>query len=288
MKHSMEALGINDFRIHFSHRGVFNTLLEELEISDKSVDILRTVDKLSKLGREKVASMLAESIGAGKAETVLSFTEPRDSLQETLAKMEDVLNTECNAITRLKAIIENLRELGVEDYFFLNPGITRGLDYYTGIVYETFLTTIPEIGSICSGGRYNDLASLYTKEKLPGVGSSIGLDRLMAALQQLKQETKRYSPIQLIILCLDDALMGYYHSLAEQLREAGVNCEVYPEQKKLAKQFSYAEKKQIPYALICGEDERASGTLSWKNLETRESREQLSLRDIIDLVKSSR
>ena len=144
------------------------------------------------------------------------------------------------------------------------------------IVFETFLTDQPGLGSICSGGRYNDLASLYTKELIPGVGSSIGMDRLCASFDKSPAAASRYGPAVLIVN-LDERLLGYYHKAAAAFRNAGFATEVYPEQKKLQRQFQFAEKKGIPLALICGEDERSKNTVAIKDLTTRESYEDLTI-----------
>ena len=164
-----------------------------------------------------------------------------------------------------------MEETGSASVFTLDPSITRGLDYYTGVVFETFLNDIPEIGSVCSGGRYNNLASLYTSEKIPGVGASIGLDRLMAAMEASVDGQENVSVTQVLILCLDDGLNGYYHSLAEILREHLINVEVFPEKKKLSQQFIFAEKKDIPLVTICGKDDRSRNEFSVNDLPKRQS-----------------
>jgi histidyl-tRNA synthetase len=163
-----------------------------------------------------------------------------------------------------------------------DPSITRGLDYYTGVVFETFLEDLPGIGSICSGGRYNDLASLYTKHVLPGVGASIGLDRLMAALEDLGVTETIASPTVVLVLRLDEELTAHYHQLARTLRKNGIPAEVYPDAKKLGGQFAYAEKKGIPWGIVCGSEEYAASTVQLRNLRTRESVDGLSIADVIE------
>jgi histidyl-tRNA synthetase len=147
-------------------------------------------------------------------------------------------------------------------------------------VYETYLLDQAELGSICSGGRYNDLASLYTEEEMPGVGSSIGLDRLLAALEGKDESRASQETRAVLILCMDEDYLGYYHSLASTLRESEISAEVYPEKKKLARQFKYAEKKKYPFALICGEDERRKETVTLKDLRSRKSYEDLTPKDL--------
>ncbi|MEW5817207.1 MAG: HisS family protein, partial [Spirochaetota bacterium] len=211
--------------------------------------------------------------------------QPDDSFPKTLEKITKLSGGDSEHSQRLSRIFEYLQELGIETHFSLDPSITRGLDYYTGIVFETYLKNVPEIGSVCSGGRYNNLASLYTSEEIPGVGSSIGLDRLLAALEALGNKPDRPSITAVLILYLDENLAGYYHRLAGFLRENGISAEVYPDKKKLAQQFSFAEKKSIPLALICGEEEKKAGAITLKNLHTRESCENLSREEGLTKIK---
>jgi len=285
MYRSFEALGIEHFTIELSHRGIFNAFLARLGLEDKSVEILRTVDKLSKTSKEAVIEMLTELASREKAEQIISYITPEGNFLETLAKMERLSGGESEGSTRLKRIHTLLKETGIEGHFALNPSITRGLDYYTGIVYETFLTELQTIGSVCSGGRYNNLASLYTRTQLPGVGSSIGLDRLLAAIEDLEKGREKKCLTQLLILNMDDELNGYYFNLATSFRRAGIPCEVYLEKRKLVQQFAFAEKKGIPLALICGEEERRQGVVTIKDLNTRENYENLTAEKAIAKVK---
>ena len=162
----------------------------------------------------------------------------------------------------------------------------RSLDYYTGLVYETFLTALPHFGSVCSGGRYNDLASLYTKEQLPGVGSSIGLDRLLAALEELQSPLiQKASSADLIIFCLDAGLRAWYDTLGRQFRLEGIGVDVYLLDKKMGAQFKYAEANHIPYGLSCGQDEKSAGKVTLKNLQTREMHQMITIEEAISILK---
>jgi histidyl-tRNA synthetase len=279
MRESMKALGMEKMRIHFAHRGVFNAFLGALGLQDRSTDILRAIDKLRKIGEEAALALLTEIGGAENAARIVAFTRIGASSALTLESLRGSLGPAGAAdpsISRLAAVAACLEDLGVADAFVLDPSITRGLDYYTGIVFETFLTDLPAIGSVCSGGRYDNLASLYTKQNLPGVGASIGIDRLMAAMEELGLLQKGGSPSSVLVLCLEEGLLGTYHRLAGELRAAGIAAEVYPEKKKLAVQFAFAEKKGIPLALVCGEDEASDGVVSLKDLRTRQSWERLT------------
>jgi histidyl-tRNA synthetase len=280
MARCMQALDIGSFSIHYSHRGTFNRLLNRLNLNEKSVEILRIVDKLPKLGIKQIQSQLSSVADSEKTKSILNFITIEDSNDRTLAKLESEAGGAAEDTDRLRQLARLITELNLEEYFVLDPSITRGLDYYTGLVYETYLADQEQLGSICSGGRYNNLASLYTDEKIPGVGSSIGLDRLLAAMEGLDQIKDWQSRRSLLILCMDERYLGYYHSLASTLQKAGIIAEVYPEKKKLARQFKYAEKKRYGFALICGEDERNAGHVSLKDLVTRESYENLTLKGV--------
>ena len=196
-----------------------------------------------------------------------------------------MVDPNCAPYLRISEIARCIADCGLDEFFVLDPSITRGLDYYTGVVFETFLTDLPKIGSVCSGGRYNNLASLYTKEHLPGVGSSIGLDRLISALEELNLLKEEAAGPDLIILMVDEPLLSRYHCLAASLREAGLSVEVYPARKKLAHQFNYAAKRAIPLALIMGETELGQGKMSLKDLRARKTYEQLTLDTLIETAR---
>ncbi|HEB10588.1 MAG TPA: histidine--tRNA ligase [Spirochaetales bacterium] len=286
MFRSMAALGIEKFKIHFFHRGLYNNLLKHIGLEKKSIDILRAIDKSKKIGKENVAGLLKECGCGDHIERILSFIQPGVNFNETLENITAQIGSDSQEITRLHDIQQCIADMGLDNFFLLDPAITRGLDYYTGIVYETFLTDIPQIGSVCSGGRYNNLASLYTRAKLPGVGSSIGLDRLIAALEELKllKEITETISTPLLILFLDQNLLSYYHQLAAAFHERGIAAEVFPVKKKLSAQFNYAQKKSIPLALICGELEMEKGSVTIKDLRSRQSYENLILEQAIAKV----
>lgn len=285
MQNSLKVLGVTDVTIRLSHRGIFNRMLESLCLKDKTVEVLRIVDKLAKIGEVKVVEMLEELTTPENSVKILEFIKSDGDFETTLHKMAQLAGGEAEDTKRLREIHSFIVENDLESTFVLDPSITRGLDYYTGIVYETFLNELPEIGSVCSGGRYNNLTSLYTKDELPGVGSSVGLDRLLAGLEILGKKAEKKSLTDLIILAMDDKLMGHYHKLGRAFREAGINCEVYPAKKKLPVQFKYAENKSIPLAVFCGETEKEANQVNLKNLNDRASFEGITLEEAIDKAK---
>ncbi len=281
---SLKPIIKGKFTIHISHRGLLNRFLEQLGMIEQSVGVLRAVDKISKIGREGVMEQLTELGGLKEAEDILSFVEPADDNGATLEKMESATGGLSPDSLRLKKVLSYAAETGISENVILNPGITRGLDYYTGIVFETFLDDLPGLGSVCSGGRYNNLASLYTSRNIPGVGSSIGLDRLLAGLTELKRINFDRPQTEVLVMNMDEDLTGYYHVLADRLRSNNIRCEVYHEKKKLGIQFKYAEKKYIPLALICGEDERARGVVSLKDLHERKNYDDIRPEELAGMV----
>jgi histidyl-tRNA synthetase len=280
MRESLSALGMKRFTIRYAHRGVFNACLSRLGLEGSSAEVLRTIDKQRKVGEEKTREALSLSTGSERAARILDLIRVEETPAATLAKLAAVAGADHDGIARLTQIAAALDLLGVSSSFALDPSITRGLDYYTGIVFESFLGDLPDIGSVCSGGRYNELASLYTKQHLPGVGASIGLDRLMAAMEELGLSGGAAGRASVLVLFLDDSLLGEYHRIAGSLRSAGIGAEVYPEKKKLAVQFAYAEKNAIPLAVVFGEQEAAAGTATLKDLRSRESYEALAPSDL--------
>lgn len=290
MHRTFVEMGVKNVRFHISHRGIFNRFLDKMGVRDKSVEILRTVDKVKKIGEEETLKLLTELVPAEAAAKIVEYIRPAGQPtdndiaaknSQTLESIERLSGGVSDESSRMRDILALAKELGIESNFYLDPSITRGLDYYTGIVYETFLTDLPSIGSVCSGGRYNNLAGLYTKEELPGVGSSIGLDRLIAGLEELGLLKDAPQGADIIVICQDEKLLGYYHRIAESFREAGFKVEVFPQAKKLPAQFTYAEKKSIPYGIFAGQAEYGSGTINLRDLKTRESFDKISVADAI-------
>jgi histidyl-tRNA synthetase len=279
---ALAQIGAPDVTIRLSHRGAFNDFLTKLGVADRSEDILRAVDKLTKIGRNEVYALLAGITGSdAHAAQVLSYITARSSYDETLAHMASFAGADSEGIARLRELRKLMQAAGIAVSFVLDPSVTRGLDYYTGVVFETFLNDLPEIGSVCSGGRYDNLSSLYTKERLSGVGASVGLDRLIAALEQLGALEPAGGFLDALVFCTDSACAAQEQSVAAKLRQIGVSCEVFPYAKKMSAQYGYAEKKGIPFGIFV----QADGSLTIKNLATREQTEHLAPEQAAGIIK---
>ena len=281
------ALGIAGFGIRINNRKVLNGLLERLDLADQTLGVLRAIDKLSKVGPDKVSAELSE-VGMSEDQTIELFklldiegSDPFEQIAEASSLVGDFGS---EGIEELTAMFEGLAAGGVSfDHANLDLSIARGLDYYTGSVFETFLTDLPEIGSVCSGGRYDDLASTYTKQKLPGVGASLGVDRLLAAMDELGLVDSSTAPAPIFIPLFEENRTADYLALANQLRKAGLGVEVYPEARKLGAQLKYADRRGHRVALIIGADEFEAGTVQIKDLASGDSR-QVPVAEVADEV----
>lgn len=280
----IKELGFEEFTIRINNRKILNGLFEYINQKDNSVEILRIIDKIEKIGKDAVIADL-EKIGVSKEaiEKIINFIEIDGTTDEKLQKLQD-LNIENETfklgLEELISVVKYIRIFGVPDtHFKVDLTIARGLDYYTGTVYETFLNDYRELGSVCSGGRYENLAEYYTDKKLPGVGISIGLTRLFYKLNELgliKAEKASMSDV-LVIPMVDDLSKPII--LANSLREKNINTEIYLNDKKLKAKLKYADKLQIPYVIIVGEDEINSGVISVKNMITGEEKKANILED---------
>jgi histidyl-tRNA synthetase len=274
------AIGFERFEVRINNRMVLNGLLEINGLAEKAVPLLRSLDKLPKIGREKVAAEMVQDAAdtPQQADAVLTLAETTGTNAEILDKLDAFFAPSPNerataGIARLRELLAVATTAGVPDgRFRIDLSICRGLDYYTGTIYETFLTDLPGIGSVCSGGRYDNLASKYTKQVLPGVGASLGLDRLIAAMEELKHPllTGQTTPAQVLVVNFDAARLGDYSRVARMLRAAGVSVEVYPDAKKVGQQLGYAEKRGFKFALIAGPAEFEQGVWKVKDLAKRE------------------
>ena len=281
-------LGFDDFTIKINNRKILNGLFESLGQKENAVEILRIIDKIDKIGKDAVVEEL-DKIGVSKESitSIISFIEIDGTSDEKIAKLKE-LHIENDifkkGIEELEYVIKNIRLFGVPDKNFkVDLTIARGLDYYTGTVYETFLDDYRELGSVCSGGRYENLAEYYTDKKLPGVGISIGLTRLFYKLNELnliKADKKSISDV-LIIPMVEDLSIPI--SIATKLRENGIKTEIFLNNKKLKAKFKYADKLEIPYVIIIGEDEIENNKFKLKDMKTGEEKEY-NINDI-DTIK---
>lgn len=289
MKAALTEIGVEKVTIHVNHRGIFNRFLSKINCAEKSEDILRVVDKLAKVGAEEVKKELCEITGSeNPADSILAYIQPDKDFLSTLSHIESLAGGEAEDSLRMKKIYSMMCASGIEKNYVLDPSITRGLDYYTGIVYETFLDELPSIGSVCSGGRYDNLAGLYMKDKVPGVGSSIGLDRLIAGLKELGLTQNKGSYLDVEIYNSGEDYISYYQKIAGSLRKAGIAAEVFPDAAKMAKQYALTEKKNVPWGILVSADEAKEEKLTLKNLSTREQFQNISVEEAIEKIKGDK
>ena len=274
---TFSTLGLKNFQIRVNNRKILNGFYAILGLTDKAGDVMRTVDKLEKIGPEKVKGILTEDFGVsgGDADAVLSFIGIKGANAQVLEALEayrgrnELFDT---GLDELGTVVKYLAAFGVpEANFAVDLTIARGLDYYTGTVYETLMVDHPEIGSICSGGRYDNLAEYYTDKVLPGVGISIGVTRLFYVLQEQKMlnENANTAPADVLVIPMTEDLAPAI-ALATRLRDAGVRTQLYTEQKKFKAKMSYADKLAVPFAAFLGEDEVKEGVVSCKDMVSGE------------------
>ena len=271
------SLGLKRFQIRVNNRKILNGFYAMLGLTERSGDIMRTVDKLDKIGAEKVRTLLTDEVGvsAESADEILKFIAITGSNDQVLSALEGYAGrneTFDEGLDQLKTVVKYLSAFGVpEENFAVDLTIARGLDYYTGTVYETTLLDHPEIGSVCSGGRYDNLAAYYTDKQLPGVGISIGLTRLFYVLgeQGMLNDQLPTAPADVLILPMTEDLHAAV-TLATQLRNAGVRTQLYTEQKKFKAKMNYADKLGVPFVIFLGEDEIAKEQVTVKDMTSGE------------------
>ena len=287
---TFKNLGFENFTIYINNRKIFNGMFEHLGLNEKSVDILRIIDKIEKIGKDKVIFELDKlGLDEKQIDTIVKFLEisgTSDEKLEALKKLNidnEVFNT---GVSELEAVINQIRMYKVpEKNFEVNLSIARGLDYYTGTVYETFLDDYRKLGSVCSGGRYENLAEYYTDKKLPGVGISIGLSRFFYQIDKeniLENENKSISKVLIVSMSKNE--ISYALDIANKLRDNGINTETFLEDKKLKAKFKYADKLHIPYVAVIGEEEVETNTVTLKNMETGEQK-NLDIENLIEEIK---
>ena len=276
---AFQRLGLKRFKIKVNNRKLLNGFYAMNGMSEKAQDIMRIVDKLDKIGEVKVKQMLIDDLAMRpyKAENVLDFMAIRGTNAEILERLEvyrGMDETFDQGLEELHTVTRHLAGFGVpEENFAVDLTIARGLDYYTGTVYETELIDHPEIGSVCSGGRYDNLAEYYTDKQLPGVGISIGLTRLFYVLQEQKllSDDVPTAPCDVLVIPMTDDRSPAI-AAATAMRSAGLRCQLYAEQRKFKAKMSYADKIDVPFIVLLGEDEITNEMLSVKNMKTGEQR----------------
>jgi histidyl-tRNA synthetase len=281
------SLGFDSFQVRINNRLVLNGLLEALGLGEKSVPLLRSLDKLLKIGPEKVVQEMVSEAGVTleQGQKIVALADLKGTNQEILSALERDFGSNAKTaegIQKLRELLAIADATGVpEGRFRIDLSICRGLDYYTGTIYETFLLgtftdekgkeqKLESFGSVCSGGRYDNLAGLYTKQSLPGVGASLGLDRLLAAMEAAKMLPSISTPAPVLVTQFVAGRLGDYQRIAGLLRKSDIGCEVYPDAKKLGTQLQYAEKRGFQIALIAGPDEFTQGFWKVKDLARRE------------------
>lgn len=272
---SLKALGIERFTISMNNRKILNGICDYFGVKEQTSDVLRIIDKLDKIGEESVIKELVEELGLSQesARGILGFTSLKQegSSEEFFAKvasyegLSDSLREGMGEMRALYAILDTL-EMD-RACCKINFSIARGLGYYTGIVYETTLDALPSIGSVCSGGRYDNLTQSFSKERMSGVGASIGVDRLLAALEELGLLEGRGTSAQVLVACMEESQLAYSYKVAERLRTLGIKSEVYPEAVKPKRSLAYANSKGHPYVAVIGEDELKQGVVTLKDMQ---------------------
>ena len=286
---TFKSLGFDDFTIRINNRKILNGLFEYLNIVELSTEIMRIIDKLEKIGKENVKlELLKLNIEEENVVKILEFISISGNNEEKIEELEKLnIKNEVfeKGLFELKEVVKYIRLFGVpEENFSIDLTIARGLDYYTGTVYETFLDNYREIGSVCSGGRYDNLAENYTDKSLPGVGIAIGVTRLFDQLNDLKLiKTEKESISDVLVISTSDDVSECL-PIANTFRKEGINTEVYMNDKKMKAKFKYADKLKIPYVAIIGEDELKENKVSLKNLVTGKQ-DTINIQEAVEILK---
>lgn len=286
---TFKELGFDNFTICINNRKILNGLFGSLGLSDMAADILRVIDKIEKIGEDAVKGELETmGINAEAIDAIINFVSIDGTVDEKLSALDEIGVTDETfqvGVQELSDVVRYIRALGVpEQYFTIDLKIARGLDYYTGTVYETFLNDYRKIGSVCSGGRFDNLAEYYTDKKLPGVGISIGLTRLFYQLTQMDAVKADRESVSDVLIIPMDSDVDCCLQVASALRTAGINTDIYFEGGKMKKKMKYADKWRIPFVIIIGEEERTTGLYTLKNMKTGEQL-KLSLEDAIRTIR---
>ncbi len=293
INNSLLALGIENFTIRINNRKILNGLAENFNVQDKIEDILRIVDKIDKIGEEKVKTELLESanISAEAIDEIIKFISIKqedDYFFEKVAHYKEYNTQMRDGIEELEQIFTILDSLEMnKNNYKIDFSIARGLGYYTGTVYETILDDLPSMGSVCSGGRYDNLTQSFSKDgNMSGVGASIGIDRLIASLEKLELIKGKNTTADVLILNIDKNYISNIHKLAVDLRKANINTEVYPDTMKFKKQMKYANSQGHDFVIILGENEVNDGVVTLKNMESGEQFNLATVEELVDIINA--
>ena len=288
---TFQELGFSDFTIHINNRKLLNGLFDSLNLSEQSTEIMRIIDKLAKIGKENVIEELSNlNINKDSILTIMNFIEISGNNEEKIIALKNIgIKNEIfnSGLKELEDVINCIKLFGMpESNYEIDLTIARGLDYYTGTVYETFLNEYPSLGSVCSGGRYDNLAEYYTDKKLPGVGISIGLTRLFYKLNELNAiKVNKKSMADVLVVSTSDDIKPCI-PVATEFRNANINTEIFMEDKKIKSKFKYADKLSIPFVVVLGETEIETNTVTLKDMNTGEQ-SQLSVEEAIKVIKKT-
>lgn len=286
---TFKDLGFDSFTIKINNRKVLKGFFQSISIEDSTL-VLRAIDKLDKIGVEKVEEELITNLGLTKAvaDQIINFISIKGTNEDIIKKLKELeTNNEIfkEGLEELATVVKYINLFGVpEENYKIDLTIARGLDYYTGTVYETFLDDYPSIGSVCSGGRYDDLATYYTKQKLPGVGISIGFTRLFYQLMEANIIKSSDNSLTTALIIPMEGFMDKGVETANELRRVGIYAQVYIESGKVGKKFNYADKLNIPYVIVIGQEEVENNTYSFRDMKTGEQK-NISLEEVIKCLK---
>ena len=293
INNALVSLGIENFTIRINNRKILNGLAKYFEVEDKIEDILRIVDKIDKIGEEKVKIELEESAGisSNAIDEIIKFIsikQESDNFFEQVANYKNYNNQMKEGIEELEQIFDILATLDIKkENYQVDFSIARGLAYYTGTVYETVLDDLPSMGSVCSGGRYDNLTKSFSKDDdMSGVGASIGIDRLIAALEKLELIKGKNTTADVLILNIDDRYLANIHKLGEALRQAGIKTEIYPDTLKFKKQMKYANNQGHDFVIILGENEVNDGVVTLKNMQSGEQSNVATTEEIVAIINA--
>ncbi len=295
IKSGFDVINAGDYRINVNHRRVLNAFLMKLGIEDKVVDILRTIDKIYKIGADEVAKELGQlGLTSEQVDAIIGYLH-LDIAKKGVGIEGDMIFTVLDELAgkidpsgmeyldQLRLVFKTVASLGMSQHFTYNPAITRGLDYYTGVVFESFVLDRIEFGSVCSGGRYDNLTALYSKTPVSGVGASFGLDRMLALLEDKNLLSNKYSLTDVLILNQDKTKMGLYQQTATKLRDNNIAAEVFFDDKKIIQQYKYAEKKTIRFAVTsCEAADKIAVTL--KDILTQKEYKDIDPTEVCKIV----